>query len=117
MRERNEKLNIYLNRDEKKMLDKKAEKAGLTNSALIRFLIEDFKPKEKPPLEFYDSLNSIRKVGNVINQMVVRANYLGYIEDVKFLRKTITNLNEMIMNIKEYYLVPDKIGKDNKNMI
>lgn len=113
MRERNEKLNIYLNRDEKKMLDKKAEITGLTNSSLIRFLITDFKPKEKPPLEFYDSLNSIRKVGNVINQMVVRANYLGYIEDVKFLRKTIININEMIMGIKEYYLLPDKIDKDN----
>ena len=115
MRERNEKLNIYLNRDEKKMLDRKAETTGLTNSALIRFLITDFKPKEKPPLEFYDSLNSIRKVGNVINQMVVRANYLGYIEDVKFLRKTITTLNEMIINIREYYLLPDKIDKDNAN--
>ena len=37
----------------------------------------------------------------------------GYVEDERFLRKTITNLNDMIMSIKEYYLLPDKTDKDN----
>lgn len=40
---------------------------------------------------------------------------IGYVEDEKILRKTITNLNNMIMSIKEYYLLPNIINKDNAN--
>lgn len=115
MRTRNWKFNVYLNNDGKFMLQKKAKVTGLTTSALIRFLITDFKPKEKPPEEFYESLNSIRKIGNVLNQIAVRMHMIGYVEDEKYLRKTITNLNNMIMSIKEYYLLPDKTNKDNAN--
>ncbi len=113
MRERNWKFNVYLNTDEKFMLRRKAEATGLTTSALIRYLITDFKPKEKPPEEFYESLNSIRKIGNVLNQIAVRMHMIGYVENEKNLRRTITNLNNMIMSIKEYYLLPDKVDKDN----
>lgn len=113
MRQRNWKFNVYLDHDEKQMMERKAKKTGLTYSALIRSLLEDFKPKEKPPEEFYESLNSIRKVGNVINQIAVRMHMIGYVEDEKFLRKTITNLNDIILDIKTYYLFPDKTDKDN----
>ena len=50
-------------------------------------MIEGFKPKEKPSDKFYEDLNSIRKVGNILNQIATRAHYQGYIEDEKFLRK------------------------------
>lgn len=113
MRQRNWKFNVYLNTKEKFMLQEKAEKTGLTTSALVRMLITDFKPKEKPPKEFYESLDSIRKIGNVLNQIAVRMHMIGYVEDEKNLRLTITNLNNMIMSIKEYYLLPDKTDKDN----
>lgn len=62
-------------------------------------MIEDFEPKEKPPENFYESINTIRKVSNVLNQMVARTYHLGYIEDEKFLRKTLTNLNDLIVTI------------------
>ena len=115
MRERNIKLNVYLNREEKAMLDKKVKKTGLTTSSLLRMLITNYEPKEKPPQEFYDSINCIRTVGNVLNQIAVRTHMTGYVEDERFLRKTITNLNDMIMSIKEYYLLPDKTDKDKDN--
>lgn len=67
--------------------------------------------KEKPPEEFYESLNSIRKVGNVINQITVRMHMLGYVEDEKCLRQTITNLNDIILDIKIYYFYPIKLIK------
>lgn len=113
MRQRNWKFNVYLDHNEKQMMERKAKKTGLTYSALIRSLLEDFNPKEKPPEEFYESLNSIRKVGNVINQIAIKMHMLGYVEDEKFLRKTITNLKDMILDIKTYYLLPDKTDKDN----
>lgn len=108
MRKRGYKINVFLSDEEKQMLKDKAAKIGLTYSTLIRFLIEGYIPKEKPPDEFYDSLNWIRRTGNLLNQMATKMNYLGYVEDVRFLRKTVNNLNDLIINIKDYYLKPEK---------
>ena len=108
MRKREIKLSVYLNYDEWKMLTLKAEKVGYNKSALVRSLIEGFEPKEKPSEEFYEDLNSIRKVGNVLNQIARRENYQGYIEDEKFLRKMENELQNLILNIKRKYLLPEE---------
>ncbi|MFR7635469.1 MAG: plasmid mobilization protein [Lachnospirales bacterium] len=108
MRKREIKLSVYLNYDEWKMLTLKAEKVGYNKSALVRSLIEGFEPKEKPSEEFYEDLNSIRKVGNVLNQIARRAHYQGYIEDEKFLRKMENELQNLILNIKRKYLLPEE---------
>ena len=108
MRKREIKLSVYLNFDEWKMLTLKAEKVGYNKSALVRNLIEGFEPKEKPSEEFYEDLNSIRKVGNVLNQIARRAHYQGYIEDEKFLRKMENELQNLILNIKKKYFLPEE---------
>lgn len=108
MRKREIKLSVYLNYDEWKMLTLKAEKVEYNKSALVRSLIEGFEPKEKPSEEFYEDLNSIRKVGNVLNQIARRAHYQGYIEDEKFLRKMENELQNLILNIKRKYLLPEE---------
>ena len=56
-----------------------------TTTLLTEVQIEAGKgePKEKPPMEFFEDLNSIRKVGNILNQIARRAHYQGYIEDEK----------------------------------
>lgn len=108
MRKREIKLSVYLNVNEWRMLTLKAEKVGYNKSALVRSLIEGFEPKEKPSEEFYEDLNSIRKVGNVLNQIARRAHYQGYIEDEKFLRKMENELQNLILNIKRKYLLPEE---------
>lgn len=107
MRKREIKLSVYLNYDEWKMLTLKAEKVGYNRSALVRSLIEGFEPKEKPSEEFYEDLNSIRKVGNVLNQIARRAHYQGYIGDEKILRKMENELQNLILNIKKKYLLSE----------
>ena len=107
MRKREIKLSVYLNYDEWKMLTLKAKKVGYNKSALVRSLIEGFEPKEKPSEEFYEDLNSIRKIGNVLNQIARKAHYQGYIEDEKFLRKMENELQNLILNIKRKYLLPE----------
>lgn len=108
MRKRLLKLNVYLSLEERQMLRIKAEKTGLTRSALIRSLITGFEPKEKPPEEFYKDIDSIRKVGNVLNQIARRINYLGYLEDEKYLRNMSRELDNLILNIKRKYLLPEE---------
>lgn len=63
------------------MLDKKVKKTGLTTSSLLRMLITNYKQKEKPPQEFYDSINYIRKVGNALNQIAVRTHMTSYVKN------------------------------------
>lgn len=106
MRKRLWKLNMYLSLEERQMLKIKAEKTGLTMSVLIRSLIIVFEPKEKTPQEFYKDIDSIRKVGNILNQIAKRTNYLGYVEDTKFLRDMSKELDNLILNIKRKYLLP-----------
>lgn len=42
MRKRNIKVNVFLNEEEKKMLEEKSNKARLSQSDFIRFLINDY---------------------------------------------------------------------------
>lgn len=111
MRKRNWKINVYLNREEKEKLMKQVSKTGLPYAAIIRNLILGYEPKEKPPAEFYDSLNYIRRTGNILNQIATKMHYWGYVEDVNFLRKTVTNLQELVINIKDHYLLAEKKDK------
>lgn len=101
MRKREIKLSVYLNDSEWKMLTLKAEKVGYNKSALVRSLIEGFEPKEKPSEEFYEDLNSIRKVGNVLNQIARRAHYQGYIEDEKIFKKNGKWITKSYIEYKE----------------
>lgn len=48
MRTRNIKINVYLNEEEKKMLEEKSTKTKLSQSDFIRNLIEDFKEDSLP---------------------------------------------------------------------
>lgn len=108
MRKRKMKLSVYLNDDEWRMLILKAEKVGYNKSALVRSLIEGFELKEKTSEEFYEDLNSIRKVGNVLNEIARRAHYQGYIEDRKVLRKMENELQNLVLNIKRKYFLPEE---------
>lgn len=60
-------------------------------------------------------LEYIRRTCNVINQISTRMHCLGYVEDMNILRKTVTGLNNLVLNIKEYYLIPEKTDKNNAN--
>lgn len=111
MRKRNYSLNMYLNLEEWLMLNKKSKKAGLTKSTLVRFLIKGYEPKEKPDDRFYEDINSIRKIGNVLNQIARRMHALGYVDDEKYLRKTVQNFNDFILDVKRKYLLPEKVEK------
>ena len=72
-----------------------------------RFL-KGYEPKEKPDDRFYEDINSIRKIGNILNQIARRMHALGYVDDEKYLRKTVQNFNDFILDVKRKYLLPEK---------
>jgi len=113
LRKRNWKLNVYLSHEERDRLMELSSKVGLPYAVVIRELIMGFEPKEKPPAEFYESLNYVRRTGNILNQMATKMHYWGYVEDVNFLRKTVNNLQQLVIDIREHYLLAEKKDKDN----
>ena len=103
MRKRNIKKQIWLNREEASQLKKKSKKVGLNEATLIRNLIMGFEPKEKPDERFYEAMKDIRKIGNNLNQIAKKANYLNYIDERNYKEET-DKLNEFILKIKHEFL-------------
>lgn len=107
MRKRNVLKQIWLSHEESEALKKKMKKVGVNESTLIRNLILDFKPKEKPDERFYETMKQLYSLSNNMNQIARKANALGFI-DVLFYKKEIDKLNKFILDIREEYLTPDR---------
>ena len=103
MRKRNIKKQIWLNREEASQLKKKAKKVGLNEATLVRSLILGFEPKEKPDDRFYEVMKELRDIGNNLNQIAKKANYLNYIDERNYKEET-DKLNEFILKIKHEFL-------------
>lgn len=107
MRKRNILKQVWLSREEAEALKKKMKKVGLNESTLIRNLIIDFEPKEKPDDRFYDTMKQLYSLSNSLNQIARKANSLNFI-DVPLYQKEVDKLNKFILEIKEEYLVSKK---------
>lgn len=74
------KKQFWLTKEEAQNLQKKAKKACLHESTLIRKLIAGYEPKETPKEEFYDVINEIRKISDSIEMIAYRAGHLTEID-------------------------------------
>jgi hypothetical protein len=107
MRNRRVKKQIWLNDDEAYLLKEKSDRVGMNASNYIRHLIVGYKPKEKPPEEFYDNFKEIRRIGKNINQIARLASSTGKVDMLYFTKQT-DMLNDFIIEIKDKYLRPKK---------
>ena len=119
MRNRNIKINIFLNEDEKNIFDEKAKKSGLSKSEFFRKMILDYQLKEQPDERFYEVLSLLRNMANNLNQMARTYNrYQGYIREEKF-TPLLNQIQDFVLSMQEVYLTPQKKGTSNgynKNM-
>ena len=93
MRTREKQVIVRLTQEEYNKLVTKSENVGLTISEFLRIYINGFKPREKPPIEFYEAIKQIRKVGNNINQIAKVANsrYSVSHDDYKYISNTLAD--------------------------
>jgi hypothetical protein len=80
MRNRNIGIRLWLNDAEATTLAKKAASCKLSRSAYLRFIINDFEPKQSPSIEYYQLLRELRAIGNNMRQIAHKAHALGMIE-------------------------------------
>jgi hypothetical protein len=98
-----------MNEAEVKTLSLKARKAGLSESALIRLLVQGYAPREKPDDRFYITMRQLAGLGNNCRQLAAKANALGFI-DAPMLRVEMEKWNAFRMEIKRKYFAPEKVG-------
>ena len=84
-------------------MKKKSKKVGLNEATLIRNLILGFEPKEKPDERFYEAIKELRHIGNNLNQIAKKANYLNYVDERSYKEET-DKLNKFILKIKHEFL-------------
>lgn len=80
MRNRNVKIQIWLNKKEAESLQKKANRCNISVAAYIRHLINDLIPQEAPPPDYYSMMQQLYRVGNNLNQIAQKAHTLNVID-------------------------------------
>jgi len=99
------KKQFWFNREEAQSLQKKAKKACLTEAGLVRSLLRDYEPREKPDERFYEFTRELSRVSNSLNQLAAKANSLGYI-DTPALEDEVKRLHKFQADIEESFLKP-----------
>ena len=107
MRNRSIKKQVWLNSKENELLKNKCMKAGISESAFFRLVIENTEIKEKPDENFYKILNDLRGVAVNINQLARVANSYQYVDDNKYYPLA-NKVNNMIDDLQKFYLTPTK---------
>lgn len=103
MRDRVIRFEVKLNYKENNKLCQDAKKANLTKSEYVRKLINESVIKEKPDDKFYDVMIQLTKIGNNLNQIAHKANYLNNI-DADAYEKEATNWRAFMKSVKQEFL-------------
>lgn len=74
------KKQFWLSPQEVAELKRKAEIAGISETAMVRLLIRGYEPREKPDGSFYEAMQKLFAIGNNINQLAVKAHTLGFVD-------------------------------------
>ena len=101
------KKQIWLSPKDAEELKRKAELAGLTETAVVRLLIRGYEPREKPDGRFYEAMRNLSAIGNNINQLAAKANTLGFV-DAPQLKKEAERWHKFQADVERTFLRPDK---------
>lgn len=106
MRKRNCRVEVYLTKDELDALTKKVRKTKLSREGFLRRLINEAVVKEAPPAELTSLIWELRRVGNNINQILLKANAVGFL-DAPMLRRALDETHTVEKTILEAYTMPE----------
>ena len=77
MRKRNIRIQFWLDRKEKELLDKRVKRSGLSREAFLRHLVNGFQPKDAPPPDYYGMMRELHGIGRNLNQIAQKAHTLN----------------------------------------
>ncbi len=80
MRRRNNLLQLWLSEDEMKTLRENSRLCGKSMSAYVRCILEGLRPVATPPLDYFNLLREVRRVGYNMRQIAQRAYTLNLLD-------------------------------------
>ena len=101
MRTRNIKINVYLNEEEKKMLEEKSIKIKKSQSDFIRNLIAYFKEDSLSNKDVIYIANSLQESITELLKPKKRLHNFGYFEDEEFLKNKMVDFDFWISRLKK----------------
>lgn len=102
-RKRNNRIDIMLNDDEFAKLKSDVIRSQISQSDYIRRLILNERIREKPDDRFYKVMFQLTHIGNNLNQIAHKANYLNEIDKV-FYNNEAQKWNQFMNTVKKEYL-------------
>lgn len=96
------KKQYWLSPEDNAELRRKVQLAGIPESSVIRILIRGYEPREKPDDRFYNVMRELNAIGNNINQLVAKANALGFV-DVPMLKNEMENGRNFSWQLNENF--------------
>lgn len=87
MKNRTVDLHIRLTEEEASELKRKAKLCRITQSSLIRILLNGYEPRQAPDERFYEAMRQLSAIGNNLNQLARKANSFGLLDGAEFKRQ------------------------------
>lgn len=103
MRKRRIKKNFWFDEDEDNTLKNLSNLSGKTEVQVVRKLIKGTTIKEKPPLEFYETMKELLQFRKEIKMIKDLSKYTREL-DIKRVEKTLKGIDELRIRIVEKYL-------------
>jgi len=100
MRKRYYRARVWLDEDEYIMFDRNVEKTGLSKEKYLRQLITGYKPKESPPLEYFELIRQLTIIGRNLNQIAVKLNSLNGI-NMDALKQSLSQLMRLLICLQK----------------
>jgi Ribbon-helix-helix protein, copG family. len=107
MRKRNVQILFRLDDDEVEVFNTLVKRSGRTRESFLRDMIKGYRLCEKPDPEFYKIMRELSAIGNRINQLVVKANALEFI-DTPLLQQEVKKWHTFQIEVRKKYLLPKK---------
>lgn len=106
MQKRTIEKHIRLNEQEAADWKRKCELTGLPLSTILRMLMKGFEPKEKPDLQFYETMNQITEFTSELRRFRLQAQHQNGV-DIKQLKKMEESWQQLQLDLELKYLVPE----------
>ena len=102
MKTRTTEMHLRLTPEEKETLTEKAKLARLSREEFCRRILNGATVKEAPSVDVCQLLRQMRHIGGNLNQLLARANTVGFIDTVQ-LKKELAELRKAQEVIVEAY--------------
>lgn len=105
MRKRNIRIQFWLDRKEKELLDKRVKRSGLSREAFLRHLVNGFQPKDAPTADYYGMMRELHGIGRNLNQIAQKAHTLNVIDAQRY-DEEVRKLEAAIRKITDAVILP-----------